>query len=96
MAKNKGPVVAREACVIVVGARPVEYAKITVRHNKTGELVEIDNQNDVIDEGDSGVPYAFKAFQKVNANHPAVLDSPDSFMPLSDVEEGDLDAVVTA
>ena len=37
--------VAREACVVVVDARPVEYGKVTFTHNKTGERVTIDNQN---------------------------------------------------
>jgi len=91
--KKKGTMVAREACVITVGARPVEYQKITVTHNKTGERVEIDNQNVIIDEGDLGMSYAFKAFQKVNPNHPAVKDAPGCFMPLEDVDESDLDSV---
>ena len=90
--KKKGTMVAREACVIVVGARPVEYGKVKVR-NRNDEIVEIDNQNVIIDPGDEGIPYAFKAFQKVNPNHPAVKDSPSSFMPLDEVDEDDLDSV---
>jgi hypothetical protein len=85
--------VAREACVIVVGARPIEYGKITVTHNKTGEKVTIDNHNQIVDQGDEGIPYAFKAFQKVSSSHPAVKDAPGCFMPLDDVDEVDLDLV---
>ena len=84
--------VAREACVVVVGARPVEYGKVTVTHNKTGERVTIDNQNVILDAGSQGTSYVFKAMEKVSSNHPAVKDSPSSFMPLDDVDEVDLEA----
>jgi hypothetical protein len=90
MAKSQ-QMVAREACVVTVGARPVEYGKITVRNNRTGNLETIDNQNDVVDPGSEGIPYAFRAFQKVSSNHPAVKDSPSSFMPLDEVDEVDLE-----
>ena len=93
---KKGTLVAKETVVVVVGAEPVEYGKITVTHNKTGERVTIDNQNDIVKEAVDGVQYAFKAFQKVNPNHPAVIDSPSSFMPLEEVDEADIDSVVTA
>jgi len=83
-------VVAREAVVINVGARPIEYAKITVRDRRTNELVEIDDHDTMVDEGDEGVPYAFKAFQKVNKRHPAVKAAPDAFMPLEEADENDL------
>ena len=76
-------VCARAAAVVVVGAKPVEYAKITVRDNKTGEMVTIDNQNEVVDAGDEGVTYAFRPFQKVHRMHPAVLDSPATAAPAS-------------
>lgn len=90
---KKGTLVAKETVVVVVGAEPVEYGKITVTHNKTGERVTIDNQTDVVKEGNDGVMYSFKAFQKVNANHPAVKQNPNLFMPLEDVEDVDLDSV---
>jgi hypothetical protein len=85
--------VAREACVITVGARPIEYGKVTVRDRKTGEAVTIDNQNEIVDPGDEGIPYAFKAFQKVSSNHPAVRDAPGCFMPLDEVDEVDRELV---
>jgi len=92
-ASKKGTLVAKETVVVVVGAEPVEYGKITVTHNKTGERVTIDNQNDVVKEAVEGVMYSFRAFQKVNPNHPAVKQNPNLFMPLSDVEDVDLDSV---
>jgi dihydroxyacetone kinase-like predicted kinase len=91
--RNSQMMVAREACVVVVGARPVEYAKITVTHNRTGEQITIDNQNNVVDSGSEGIPYVFRAFQKVSSNHPAVKDSPSSFMPLDEVDEVDRELV---
>jgi hypothetical protein len=91
--RNSQMMVAREACVVVVGARPVEYAKITIPHNRTGVMTEIDNQNDVVDPGSEGIPYVFRAFQKVSSNHPAVKDSPSSFMPLDEVDEVDRELV---
>lgn len=83
-------VVAREAITITVGARPIEYGKITVRDRRTNEPVTIDDQNVMTDEGDDGIPYSFKAFQKVDKRHPAVEACPGAFMPLEDVDEADL------
>ena len=80
-------VVAREAIVVVVGARPIEYAKIQVRHNRTGDLVTIDNQNNIVDPGDEGMPYAFKENQKVSKNHPAVKECPGAFIPIDEVDD---------
>jgi hypothetical protein len=81
-------VVARTAIVVVVGARPCEYRKITVTARRTGERVEIlDTDHDPIDPGDEGVGYAFRAFQKVNRNHPAVLANPGAFIDASEVDE---------
>jgi hypothetical protein len=88
-------VCATAACVVVVGARPLEYARITVRDNKTGEMVTIDNQNEVIDAGDEGVAYAFRPFQKVHRMHPAVLASPGTFIPLDEVDT-DIHPIVEA
>jgi hypothetical protein len=83
-------VVCRDAIVITVGARPIEYQKIDVVHNKTGAPATIDNQNVIVDEGDEGIPYAFKAFQKVNRNHPAVRACPSAFMELAEAEDAEL------
>lgn len=91
MAKPKSNlVVARDAIVVNVGARPIEYAKLTVTDRRTGERVTIDDHNVMLDEGDEGVPYSFKAFQKVNKNSPAVKACPDAFMPLDEVDDTDL------
>jgi hypothetical protein len=84
---NKNMMVARDAIVVVVGARPIEYGRITVRHNKTGELVEIDNHNDIVDEGSEGTPYAFRAYQRVHKSHPAVKANPGAFLPADEVDE---------
>jgi hypothetical protein len=81
--------VAREAIVITVGAKPIEYGEITVRHNKTDEIVTIPNQNHVIDEGDEGIPYAFKANQRVRNDHPAVKANPGAFIPADEVDPDD-------
>jgi len=86
VAKHGNQVVAREAIVITVGARPIEYQKIEVAHNRTGVLTTIDNQNVTVDEGDEGIPYAFKAFQKVPRNHPAVKACPSAFMEMDEAE----------
>ena len=69
--------IAKEACVIVVGARPPEYQKKIVRDNKTNKLVEILlHEAPPIDEGDPGMTYAFRKGEAVEADHPAVLDAP--------------------
>ena len=93
MAGKGKMMVAREACVVVVDARTVEYGKVTVTHNKTGERVTIDNQNVILDPGSEGVPYAFKTLQQVSSNHPAVKASPGSFLPLDEVDEVDRELV---
>ena len=91
---NQNFVVAREAIVINVGGRPVEYAKIQVRHNKTGNLETIDNHNNIVDGGDDGIPYAFKENQKVSKNHPAVRECPGAFIPIEELD--DVSVVVEA
>jgi len=93
--KKKGSMVAHSACVITVGARPVEYAKVRTYDARRQEWVEIDNQMEIVDEGDPGRTYAFKPFQKVNPNHEAVKDAPGCFIPLDEVDESDLDSVTT-
>jgi hypothetical protein len=81
--------VAREAIVITVGARPIKYGTITVRHNRTDEIVTIDNHNEIVDEGDEGIPYAFKANQRVRNDHPAVKSNPGAFIPADEVDPDD-------
>lgn len=87
--RQSGMVVAREAIVINVGASPPEYDKVQITHNKTGERVWINKDEPSVPE-ELGVPYAFKAFQKVSATHPAVQANPGAFMPLDEVEDLDL------
>jgi hypothetical protein len=74
---------AKEAIVITVGARPIEYQRRIVRDRRTGELKEIDvHELPPLDEGDEGMPYAFARGEKVPADHPAVLDCPSGFRPV--------------
>lgn len=84
---NTNMMVAREAIVVVVGARPIEYGEITVHDRHTGEMKTVDNQNQIVDSGNEGVPYAFKAFQRVSKKHPAVSACPGAFMPADEVDE---------
>lgn len=79
-------VVAREAIVINVGGRPPKYEQVTVIDRRSGQKVTI-NKDEPIDEGDLGVPYAFKAFQRVSKSHPAVKAAPGAFMPADEVDE---------
>jgi hypothetical protein len=72
--------IAKEACVIVVGARPIEYQKKIVRDRHTNKLVEIDlHEAPLADEGDPGVTHVFRKGEAVEADHPAVLDAPGLF-----------------
>jgi hypothetical protein len=82
-------VVAKEAIVINVGARPIKYGRITVQDRRTNEFVEIDNHNDIVDEGDEGIPYAFKMNQRVRNDHPAVKANPGAFMPADEIDIDD-------
>lgn len=84
---NKNMVAAREAIVVTVGARPIEYGRITITDRHSGDRKTIDNQNDIVDGGDEGIPYAFKAFQRVSKSHPAVKECPGAFMPADEVDE---------
>lgn len=90
---RSGMVAAKEAIVIVVGARPRKFGRQTVTNRRTNERVEIDytdsdyeNHRDYEPE-DPGIPYAFKAYQKVPRSHPAVQQSPHAFVELDDVDE---------
>jgi hypothetical protein len=79
--------IAKEACVIVVGARPIEYQKKIVRDRHTMKLVEIDlHDAPPVDEGDPGVTYVFRKGESVEADHPAVLDAPGCFREPTDFD----------
>jgi hypothetical protein len=76
---------AREACVVVVGARPIEYAKRIVRDRHTGKLVEIDlHEAPPVDEGDPGRSYAFAKGERVWPDHEAIAACPSLFRPAED------------
>ncbi len=80
-AKSPGKVKAREAIVVVVGARPPEFQKRIVRNRHTGKLVEVELHELLpVDEGDLGRPYAFARGEEVDADHEAVLDCPGAFV----------------
>jgi hypothetical protein len=89
MARSKsGYVVAKEAVVVNVGGRPAVYGTIDVTDRRTGERVNIPNTDaDPVEAEDPGMPYAFKANQKVAANHPAVQACPGMFIALEDADE---------
>jgi hypothetical protein len=76
---------AKEAIVVVVGARPIEYQRRIVRDRRSGKLVEMDiHELPPVDEGDEGMPYAFSRGEKVWADHPAVAACPGAFVPIDD------------
>lgn len=91
---NAGMVVAREACVVTVGARPTTYEQITVVDRKTGLPVTM-NSDRVEDQGSEGIPYAFKQYQRVLRTHPAVKTSPGSFTAIDDLDDAELEMVTS-
>jgi hypothetical protein len=73
-------VYAKEAVVVVVGARPPEWERRLVRNRRTGLIEEVVlNEFDPVDEGDLGVGFAFAKHEAVLRDHPAVLDAPGAF-----------------
>ena len=91
---NRGMVVAKEAVVVIVGARPITYEQITVVDRRTGQPVTM-NSDRVEDQGDEGISYAFKAYQRVPKNHPAVKEAPGAFMEIEDLDESELELVAS-
>ena len=81
---RKQMVQAREPIVINVGGTPVEYERRKVFNRKTDQWEEIDVHEHVINEADNGIPYAFKANEKVAKDHPAVKANPGAFAPVDD------------
>lgn len=76
---------AKVAVVVNVGGRPPVYETRVVRDRKSGALAEVTlHEFPPIDPGDLGTPYAFKAGEKVRADHPAVVDCPSGFRPVED------------
>lgn len=92
---RRGTLVATEAIVIVVGARPVKYQRRNVRDRRTGDMVEIDMTDpgwEPEDPGDDGVPYVFRVGQRIHPGHPA-YDSAKAkavFIPLEEADDQQL------
>ncbi len=85
--KKDTKVAAIDAIVVTVGARPIEYQKRIVRDRHTGRLVEIDHHElPPLDPGDEGIPYAFKAGEKVRSDHPAVEACPGAFREIVEAD----------
>jgi hypothetical protein len=89
---RKGTLVATEAIVIVVGARPVKYQRREVRDRRTGNMVEIDMTDpgwEPADPGDDGVPHVFRVGQRIHPGHPAYESAKAKavFIPLEEAEE---------
>jgi hypothetical protein len=74
---------AREAVVVVVGARAPIYKTTIVRDRHSGKLAEVPLapiEAPPIDEGDLGRSYVFAKGERVLSDHEAVLASPGSFI----------------
>lgn len=93
---NKGMVVAREACVVWVGARAPQYQIGKVRDRRTDMVVDVPlTEYPPIDPGAEGRSFVFKQYQRVNRNHEAVKESPGSFMPIEDLDDAELELVTS-
>jgi hypothetical protein len=86
MARASSMVVAKDTICVVVGARPVEYKRAKVLNRRTDQVTEIDIHEVVLDEGDEGIAYTFKAGERVPKNHPAVKACPGAFVTLDESE----------
>lgn len=83
--KTREKMRAREAVVVVVGARPIKYQRKIVRDNRTGKLAEIDiHEAPPEDPGSDGITYVFRQDEEVWSDHPAVLDAPGCFLALDE------------
>jgi hypothetical protein len=83
-------VMAREAVVVIVGARAPTYRTVYVRNRHTGMVEEVPLapiEAPPIDEGDPGQTFVFKKHERVEADHPAVRESPGSFIPYEKLED---------
>lgn len=89
---NTGMVVAREAVVVTVGARAPTYEQVEVTDRRTGNRVMI-NKDQPSDPGSEGIPYAFRPYQRVARNHPAVKASPGAFIEIEELDESELEMV---
>ncbi len=85
--KSPSKVKAREAVVVVVGARSPVYKTALVRNRHTGLVQEVEMQPpeaEPLDPGSTGRSYVFKRGEEVEADHEAVLDAPGEFEPVED------------
>lgn len=93
---NKGMLVAREACVIVVGSRAPQYQMGKVRDRRTDQMVDVPlTEFEPIDPGAEGRSYAFRQFQRVHPGHEAVKELPGAFIPAEDLDEAELELVTS-
>lgn len=93
---NKGMVVAREACVVFVGARAPEYHIGRVKDRRTDQMVDVPlTEYPPKDAGAEGRSYVFKQYQRVHRNHEAVKESPGSFMPIDELDDAELELVTS-
>jgi hypothetical protein len=89
---NKGMRFAREPVVVIVGARAPTYEQVPIRDNRTGEIVMM-NKDQPSDPGSEGISYSFRQYQRVAATHPAVKESPGSFMTADEMSDAELELV---
>ena len=47
----------------------------------------------IVDQGSEGIPYTFKAYQRVPKSHPAVKAKPEYFVDVSEIDESELPLV---
>lgn len=83
-------VMAREAVVVVVGARAPTFRTVYVRNRHTGRVEEVPLapcEAPPLDEGDPGQTYVFRKHEKVLSDHPAVVDGPHRFIPYEKLED---------
>lgn len=95
---NTGMVVAREACVVIVGARAGVRHKRIVTDRHTSQPVEIDMTDPAWGWAENpveGKTFVFKPFQRVPANHPAVKASPNSFVEIDSLNAAELELVTS-
>jgi hypothetical protein len=93
---NRGMVVAREACVVFVGARAPVYHVASVRDRRTDQMVDVPlTEYPPKDPGAEGRSYVFKQFQRVSKSHEAVKESPSSFMPVDELDDAELELVTS-
>jgi hypothetical protein len=84
--KSPKKVRAREAMVVIVGARAPTYHTQLERNRRTNliEEVVLNPERPPIDPGDEGRTYVFKRDEEVYDDHPAAVQSPHLFVPVDE------------